>query len=331
MDGQMLESETPLPTHAARGVIGGVLMGLANLVPGISGGTMLLAAGVYPDFIGGIAEVTTLKFRKRSLVTLACVGGAAGFAILLLAGPVKDLVVHYRWAMYSLFIGLTLGGVPIVKGLLGPMDRSAKAGAFVGFLGMAALALVQAVGADGAGAAGGPVLLFVAGVVAAGAMILPGLSGGYLLLVLGAYVPILSGVHGLKEALKAKDVVALVDPLTTVVIPVGVGVVVGIVVVSNVLKWFLDKHRSATLGGLLGLLVGAVVGLYPFQAGVQPLVGDVVKGQVLTEASLADLDQEDWPTQVFTPTAAHLGGSGGLMLLGLVITMGIRKLGGERE
>ena len=56
---------------ATRGTIGGVLMGLANLVPGISGGTMLLAAGVYPRFISAIAEVTTLKFRPRSMVVLA--------------------------------------------------------------------------------------------------------------------------------------------------------------------------------------------------------------------------------------------------------------------
>ncbi|NCG19477.1 MAG: DUF368 domain-containing protein [Rhodobacterales bacterium] len=306
-------------------------MGLANLVPGISGGTMLLAAGVYPDFIDGIAEITRLKFHKRSLVTLACVGGAAGLAILLLAGPVKDLVVYYRWAMYSLFIGLTLGGTPIVKGLLGDMDRNAKVGAAAGFLGMSALALLQAMGAQGGVDGSGPFALFLAGVVAAGAMILPGLSGGYLLLVLGAYVPILSGIHGLKEALKNRDLVALVDPLTTVVIPVGIGVAVGIVVVSNVLKWLLDRHRSSTLGVLLGLLVGAVVGLYPFQAGVRPVVGDIVKGQVLTEASLVELDLEDWPAQVFTPTPGHMGGSGGLILLGLGITVGIRKLGGDKE
>ena len=89
-------------------------MGLANLVPGISGGTMLLAAGVYPGFISAIAEVTTFRFRFRSLILLASVVGSAALAILLLAGSVKDLVVDHRWIMYSLFIGLTLGGVPLV-------------------------------------------------------------------------------------------------------------------------------------------------------------------------------------------------------------------------
>ncbi|MEM6757659.1 MAG: DUF368 domain-containing protein, partial [Planctomycetota bacterium] len=93
-------------------------MGLANLVPGISGGTMLLAAGVYPRFISAIGEVTTLKFRRASLVVLAAVVGAALLAIVLLTGPVKTLVVEQRWAAYSLFIGLTLGGVPVVWRLI---------------------------------------------------------------------------------------------------------------------------------------------------------------------------------------------------------------------
>ena len=55
-------SETPMAHLIGRGLMGGLLMGMANLVPGISGGTMLLAAGVYPEFIGGIAEVTRLRF-----------------------------------------------------------------------------------------------------------------------------------------------------------------------------------------------------------------------------------------------------------------------------
>ncbi len=73
-------------TLVARGVMGGVMMGLANLVPGISGGTMLLASGVYPRFIQAIAELTTLKFRLRSLLVLGAVVVSAGLAILLLAG-----------------------------------------------------------------------------------------------------------------------------------------------------------------------------------------------------------------------------------------------------
>ena len=109
--------------------------------------------------------------------------------------------------------------------------------------------------------------------------------------------------------------------------PVGIGVVVGIVAVSNLLRWFLDRYRSATLGVLLGLLVGAVVGLYPFQHGVEPAPGDVVKGRVQTAETLAELDPEDWPTEWFAPSGIQMGGSLGLVLLGLGVTLGIRRFG----
>jgi len=314
---------------AARSVLGGTLMGLANLVPGISGGTMLLAAGVYPNFINGIAEVTRLKFRPRSLIVLACVGGAAALGILLFAGLIKDLVINHRWVMYSLFIGLTLGGVPVVKKLAG--DRVGAPfwiAAVVGFIAMTILALAQSQGwGQSEGGSDGVLLMFVAGLAGASAMILPGLSGGYLLLVLGAYIPILSGIEAIKDALKAADVSAMMGPLVDVVIPVGVGVLIGVVGVSNVLKWALDKHAQSTLGILLGLLVGAVVGLWPFQKAMEPVVGMVIKGTALTKETIATVDIEDLPTEFFTPDITQIMASIAFIVLGIGITYGVSLLG----
>ncbi len=305
------------------------MMGLANLVPGISGGTMLLAAGVYPEFIAGVAEVVTLKFRRRSVLLLATVVSTAVLAILILAGTVKDLVVEHRWVMYSLFIGLTLGGIPIVRDLLGRSDRKARWGMLIGFAGMVALAWVQTIGSQGGADHGGFAWMLLAGIAGASAMILPGVSGGYLLLVMGAYVPILSGIDAFKSALEAADIQAMWDPVMTIVLPVGIGVLAGVALVSNGLRYFLVHHRNLTLGVLLGLLVGAVVGLYPFREGVQPRPGDVVKGQVVDTQNLEELDPEDWPTQTFRPTAFQLGGSAALILLGLAVTFGVRKLGSD--
>jgi len=323
------EPQKAIAPLVGRGVLGGVLMGLANLVPGISGGTMLLAAGVYPGFIRGISEVTRLDFRLRSLVLLGAVGGAALVSILLFAGFVKALVIDYRWAMYSLFIGLTLGGIPVLRRLIHRMSAPVWSGAVVGFIGMAVLAVFQAMGSDGGAGVAGPALLFFAGVAGASAMILPGVSGGYLLLVMGAYVPILSGIHAFKEALEARDLAAAMDPVLGVVLPVGLGVVVGIVVVSNLLGWFLRRYEQATYGVLLGLLLGAVVGLWPFQHGVEPEIGDIVKGRPVTEDRV--VDAEDWPTAYFTPTALQVGGSLGLVLLGFGITLGVAALGAGKD
>ncbi|MBO6936274.1 MAG: DUF368 domain-containing protein [Deltaproteobacteria bacterium] len=323
--------DEPLALLGIRSAIGGLLMGLANLVPGISGGTMLLASGVYPKFIGAIAEVSTLKFRKRSLVVLGVIVLTAVLAIGLLAGVVKDLVVTHRWVMYSLFIGLTLGGVPVVWKLAKPATNATWIGAVVGFVPMAALAWFQAQNPEGAATSSGFLMMFFAGAAAASAMILPGVSGGYLLLVMGVYVPILSGVDAVKEALKATDMGALMGPFVDVVLPVGLGVLVGVLVVSNVLKRMLERWEKGTLGGLLGLLVGAVVGLWPFQVGVAPEIGDTFKGQVVTAELLAELEPEKYPTEFFGPSGAQIGGAIGLIVVGFVLTALIAKLGAGKD
>lgn len=349
------EAETVnLPALAVRGGVGGVLMGLANLVPGISGGTMLLAAGVYPRFIEAIGEVTTLKFRRVSVVVLGSVVVAALLAIALLAGPVKDLVVNQRWVMYSLFIGLTLGGVPVVWRLIKADGKkpggSVWVSAAVGFIAMAALALFQSSGAAGDTERTGFVFMLLAGIAGASAMILPGVSGGYLLLVLGVYVPILAGVDAFKDGLKARDFEAILQVGLAVVLPVGLGVLLGVVGVSNLLRWLLKRFEQATLGVLLGLLLGAVVGLWPFQQAAEIQEGQVVKGQAVTFAlptptedlsepleptwvfvgSLEPVEAEDLPTAFFSPSPAQIGGAVGLVLLGLGTTLLIDRLGREK-
>ena len=322
----------PVPKLAVRGLVGGLFMGLANLVPGISGGTMLLAAGVYPSFIGAISDLTRLRFRVSSLVALGSIVLAAAAAIVLFAGPVKDLVVHYRWVMYSLFIGLTLGGVPVVWRLARPATSATWAGAAAGFLVMAAIALLQSGGATGsASETQGAVLMFVAGVAGASAMILPGISGGYLLLVLGVYVPLLTAISQLKDAAKALDLGAMVDPALTVAVPVGVGVLVGVFAVSNALRIALARFEKTTLGALLGFLVGAVVGLWPFQQGVPPAIGTVFKGRVVTAERLAEIEPSKYPTAFFTPSIGQVLGAVALIAVGFAITALIARIGADDE
>jgi len=324
------DGQVPSPILAMRAAVGGVLMGLANLVPGISGGTMLLAAGVYPSFISGIAELTTLRFRVRSVLVVGTVAAAAALAILLLAGLMKSLVVEQRWVMYSLFIGLTLGGVPLVWKLARPATPALLGGAAAAF---AAMLLMQLGGTSAGGADHSLPLLIASGLAGASAMILPGVSGGYLLLLLGQYETILGAIDQLKRGLLGDagiDVALLLDALR-VVIPVGIGVLIGIVGVSNAIKWLLDRHAKPTLGALLGLLLGAVVGLWPFQTPVAPKPGDVIKGQVVSAETLADIDQEDWRLERFTPSIGQVGASLGLAALGLGATLAIARLGRDPD
>lgn len=334
--------DTP-PVLIARGLFGGALMGLANLVPGISGGTMLLAVGIYERFIEAVARATSLRFDRATLLTIGSVGVSAAAAIVLLAGPVKHLVVTQRWIMYSLFIGLTLGGIPVIRAMVVEEVRArgagsasglgaVRVGAVVGFVAMVLLAVAQMRGSVG-GDSESWVILFVAGTAAAAAMILPGVSGGYLLLVLGAYLPILEGIETLRAAIAVGDSATVVQVGMAVILPVGLGVGIGIAVVSHALRWLFARYRLQTLGVLVGLLVGAVVGLWPFQTARVPEPGELVKGQevevvqgdvgqealkglaVLFVESGERVDLEDLPTEVFSPTI--LQGLLSLLLVGV--------------
>jgi putative membrane protein len=313
-----------------RGGIGGTLMGLANLVPGISGGTMLLAAGVYRGFIAGIAEATTLRFRPRSLLLLASIVGTAAVAILLLAGTVKHLVEDHRWVMYSIFIGLTLGGVPLLWRLARPASPGFWAGTASAFLLMVAMAFTGAGG--GSDGSHGYLVVFLSGLAASSAMILPGVSGGYLLLLLGQYEAILGTVDQLKRGLLGDSEAglgpdfALVLDAMHVVVPLGIGIVLGVVGVSNLLRWLMLRFEKITLGALLGLLLGAVVGLWPFQQGRPPEPGDLIKGRIVTVQNAATFEPREWPLATFDPSAGQAGAALALVLAGLATTLLIGRL-----
>jgi len=331
------ESPAPEVSNALiliRGAVGGTLMGLANLVPGISGGTMLLAAGVYPGFIAAIAEATTLRFKFRSMLLLGTIVATAALSILLFAGSVKALVVDHRWIMYSLFIGLTLGGIPLVWRMARPMSRSLLVSALVCF-GLMVVMAVNGAGASGDGSRN-YLLVFLAGLAASSAMILPGVSGGYLLLLLGQYESILGTVDQLKAGLLgdgagAEPNLALILNAMHVVIPLGTGIVAGVVGVSNLLQWLLHRYEKATLGALLGLLFGAVVGLWPFQQAHPPQPDDVIKGRVVTLENVDSFEVDDWPVRFFEPNATEVASSLALVGLGLAGTLLIGRLGNPED
>ncbi len=315
-----------------RGGIGGLLMGLANLVPGLSGGTMLLAVGVYPEVVRSVAEVSTFRIRAKSVLLLACVIGAALLAIASLAGVVKDLVVDHRWSMYSLFIGLTLGGAPLLWRMLRPINTAAVMASIAGILAMVGLVLAQSSMAP-AGATDDTrhiLMLVLAGAAGGAAMILPGVSGGYLLLVLGQYVVILTAIDGARHAVTGRDWALLGDAMW-VLVPVGSGVIVGIVGVSNLVKFLLDRFPKVTLGFLLGLLLGAVVGLWPFQRPEPPNIGDTLQGQLVTEQNMASFATEDWSTAFFSPSLGQVLGSLGLIVAGFIICTAIAHIGTKAD
>ena len=241
--------------------IAGVFMGLANLVPGVSGGTMVLALGLYEEFIDSVANLTRLRLSTRPIIVLGMLFGIGVITIVGLSSTVQWLMEMYLPGMLGLFIGLTLGGVPILHREIRPFRPASTIGAILGVLVMALIAFVLRPET----AEVNWLLLFFGGILGSAAMILPGISGSYMLLIFGLYLPIIAGVSEFKDGLKAMDLPLLIDVGLKIILPVGLGVVVGIIALSNVLKLLLARCHKITVGFLLGLLVGSILGLYPFK------------------------------------------------------------------
>lgn len=226
---------------------------------------MLLATGIYPQCIDAIAKLATLRLDRGAVALVAAVAAAAAAMVLLVAGTMRDLVLMHRWMTYSVFLGATLGGVPVLWKLIDRPTARTWIGVAAGLAGMSATLFVPAGSVSGTGSS--PVALFFAGLAAFAAMLLPGLSGSYLLLLSGQYVPVLDAVDGLKLALSAGSDLhwqVLAAP-AKVLAPFAAGTLAALVGMSSLLRLLLDRQRALMLGFLFGLLVGAVLGLWPFK------------------------------------------------------------------
>lgn len=255
----MTTSSAPSPASAGRSLAGGFLMGLANLVPGVSGGTMILALGLYDRFITAVAEFTRLRPSRATLRFLVILMAGFAVAVLALAGPAVWLVTSHRWIAYSLFIGMALGGVPSLIGFAKPFGIKPLVQVLVGVAIMAGVAF---------GMSDSPlphtwIVFLVIGAAAASSMILPGISGSYILLIFGLYDVVVGSIR--PSAMKADFGASM-----AIIIPVGFGVVLGIGLLSNVLKLLLHRFERGTHCVLLGLLLGSVLGLWPFQESTHP-------------------------------------------------------------
>lgn len=352
---------TERPVGSLHAIATGFLMGAANLVPGLSGGTMVLIMGLYERFVGAVAEVTSLKLRRPTLVFLALF--AIGIVIALggFSKVAVWAVVNERMASFALFVGLTLGVVPE----LFSESRPAAAGqerqvASYGWLGfavsvVAGFGLVVGVDAMGASSGGGGfVFLAIVGALAASSMILPGVSGSYVLLLFGVYETVIGSISLItKEPGEAIGVLG----------PVAVGVAVGIGAFANLLKFLLERASRPTHAALLGLVLGSVVGLWPFENLVHPELAvrdqrKAIEAIVLEGATYDEVRAErevDWEdarfdelvapfaevtsktelklasqrTLGFTPSPLQIALSLGLVLIGFFLTRMLARVGAK--
>ncbi len=242
-------------------------MGAADLVPGVSGGTIALVFGIYRrlieavrtgssalgrfikfDFAGGFALLKTVEWIFLIPLVLGI-----GTAVLVLAGPIEHALETYPVQMAGLFLGLVAGSVVVAWGLI--EQRTAKRFAIMLGVGAVAFIVLGFGGSKDAGLTDPPLWAYpAAGAIAICAMILPGISGSFILVMLGMYQPVLS---------------AVADRDVLIIAIFGLGCIVGLALFSQVLHWALHNHYDTVMAALVGLMLGSVRVLWPWPNGVE--------------------------------------------------------------
>lgn len=235
----------------------GMCMGTADVVPGVSGGTMAVALGIYQRLLAAITSVNVdavralLKFDIKRVMSLlhwrfmVCLGAgiALAFAIMIKIVKLPHLLETHPKQVYAIFFGLVLASALILGKRLPHWSPVRIVSFVVGTgIGWGVVNLVPVETPEN------PAFIFLCGFVAISAMLLPGISGSFILLILGKYAYIFGN---------------LTKP--AVVIPFALGCGCGLIVFSRFLKWLLHRWHDTVVAGLVGLLIGSLWRIWPYQ------------------------------------------------------------------
>lgn len=243
-------------------ILRGIVIGVANIIPGVSGGTMMVSMGIYDTLIYSITHLFS-EFKKsiKALLPYA-VGMLVGIAAL--AGLLKWLFAHYPLPTNTTFIGLILGGIsPLIRKI---ERKRLNMSTVLVFLVFVAIIILLALTGDVANPEsltlnfGMILILFVMGAIAAATMIIPGVSGSMVLMLLGYYTPVLNAVDALKNAVLRLDLAAAATPVFTL-LPFGLGVLAGIFGVAKLIEWLLRRVPTHTYCAVLGLVVASPIAI----------------------------------------------------------------------
>lgn len=235
----------------------GFTMGAADIVPGLSGGTVAFLLGIYEELIYSIklvsGEVLRLvlqgkikeAFEKIPFRFLVPLGLGILTALLTLAKVISFLLHDYPAFLWSFFFGLVLASVFIIRKRVVTWDLHDYAAAAATTIGTYFL-----VGAVPVETPNNPIALFLSGAIAICAMILPGISGSFLLVIMGKYEQVLNAV--------------VQRDIFTIVI-FGLGAVVGLATFSRVLSWLFKKHHDIVVAALTGFMIGSLRKVWPWK------------------------------------------------------------------
>lgn len=238
--------------------IKGMLIGIANLIPGVSGGTMAVSMGVYEEIIDSIGNFFK-KFKEtfvKNMVFLIPIILGAGVGVLAFSKLLNYLLTNHEAYTKFAFMGLILGSIPFI--FKKSNEKGFKKSYIIPFIITLAigggLCLLEYFGVTGSQITSFDlnaitiILLAVYGFIAAASMVIPGISGSFILLLLGVYTAILSAVSNLQ---------------ILILIPFAIGVALGILLMSKLINYLLEHFHGLTYYAILGFILGSLPAIFP--------------------------------------------------------------------
>ena len=248
-----------------KNVLKGMVIGIANVIPGVSGGTMMVSMGVYEKIIGAVNNL--LKDIKKAILTLLPLGIGMFLGIVVFSFVIPYCLEVYPFPTSFCFIGLILGGVPFIvkpaKESLAKDNKKIGVSHILTFIvffalavGMAAMNETETSSANFDLSIGFVIIMFFVGVIAAATMVIPGVSGSLVLMILGFYGGIMASISGFISAVLSWDMPVILHNMG-ILVPFGIGVIVGIFAVAKLMEWLFAKFPAVTYSGILGLIVAS--------------------------------------------------------------------------
>lgn len=231
-------------------ILKGIAIGIATLVPGVSGGTMAIMVGLYDDIIHSISSF--LKDVKKNLIFMATVGIGGIIGLFAFSSVVKFGLEHFRYPCFYLFIGIILGGIPVLykKANTGKTRLVDWVYFAVGFIIILVMSIYNGTIINLANSTGVLqfVFLFIAGVIIAVALILPGISTSFMLLALGMYEITVNAISNRE---------------VNFLIPIGLGTVFGVIATTRILENCMKNNPKQTYMLILGFVAGSIIEVFP--------------------------------------------------------------------
>lgn len=241
----------------------GIVVGVANIIPGVSGGTMMVAMGLYDKLIHAVTHIRT-EFKKSMKLLIPILIGA-GIAVVLLSKLFTFLLENYQIPTNFAFCGLIAGSLPFIfKKVKGSKISISKVIPFLIFFG---LVIVMALMGETGGKAAdisfsfiNILKLFLVGIVAAATMVIPGVSGSMMLMLLGYYDIILKTISDFVSAVFKFNVDGILTGIG-VLMPFGIGVIVGIIVIAKIIEFIFNKAEVHAYYAIIGLILASPIAI----------------------------------------------------------------------